>query len=277
VTGVRRLEDRLAAWVSFRDVAHATRSLAAAQALRWSGQLSRASAHLATVAALEAEVATWGEAPRPRPGGACALLALGTDLGLCGRLNQLVAEATLAASREHEVSTLIVVGSRLDDLLPAELARVVEPTPSSAVAAADLSERLEARLAREGLLGRLLIVGSASVGSGGNPEVASAWEPPLAAEPRRARRRPARFTSPGLGRERAQALLAHARIFHALCAAAHTEASVRLARMTRAHESADRRIGEQERELRKVRQESITQEMLEVLSGSHGGERAGAP
>lgn len=268
MTGIRRLEQRLEAWSSFRDVAHATRSLAAAQALRWSGHLERASAHLASVQAVEGEVSSWSDRAGPRPPRACAVVALGTDLGLCGRLNQLVAEAVLTTTREQEVSTLIVVGSRLDDVLPQELARVVEPSPSSAVAAADLTERLETRLARAGLLGRLCVVGSAGVGRSGNPEVVSAWEPALAAEPRPRRRKPARFTATPLAREQAAALLAHARLFQALCAAAHAEASVRLARMTRAHESAERRIGEQERELRKVRQESITQEMLEVLSGS---------
>lgn len=271
MTSVRRQEERLKAWSSFRDVAHATRSLAAAQVIRWSGHLERASAHLARVAAVEAEVATWSELPGSRRPGPCALIALGTDLGLCGRLNQVVAEAALAVIREHEVATLIVVGARLDEVLPPELTRVVEPTPSSVAAAADLSERLERRLGGLGLFGRLCVVGSAGVGSGGNPEVVTAWEPALAAQVPLRRPRPARFTAPPLARARAEALLGHARLFQSLCAAAHTEASVRLVRMTRAHESAERRIGEQERELRKVRQESITQDMLEVLSGSGRG------
>lgn len=34
--------------------------------------------------------------------------------------------------------------------------------------------------------------------------------------------------------------------------------------MSRAHDASDRKIGEQERGLRKLRQESITQEMLEI-------------
>ncbi len=44
--------------------------------------------------------------------------------------------------------------------------------------------------------------------------------------------------------------------------------------MSRAVEQSERRIGEQEREVRKVHQEATTQEMLEVLGGGRSVVRA---
>jgi F0F1-type ATP synthase gamma subunit len=58
-----------------------------------------------------------------------------------------------------------------------------------------------------------------------------------------------------------------ARVAHALCIAASTEASARLFTMSRAYEASDRSIHGQELDLRKLQQEAITQDMLEVRAG----------
>jgi len=62
-------------------------------------------------------------------------------------------------------------------------------------------------------------------------------------------------------------LVFHARLVHAACAALLGEARVRQETMSRAQDTAERRITDQERALRRARQERTTQEMLEVLGG----------
>ena len=53
---VRALEERLKAWRSFRDVAHATRSLAAARVLRWNAQVGHTRRQLAWSQAIHERV-----------------------------------------------------------------------------------------------------------------------------------------------------------------------------------------------------------------------------
>jgi len=274
VKAVRALEERLKAWRSFRDVAHATRSLAAAQVLRWNAQVAHTRRQLAWSQAFHERVQRWEDRHRRRPPATCAVLALGTDLGLCGRLNRLVADAALQVVEEQQVVLFAACGARLLDLLPDDVPRLEEPAPSSMAAAVELAERVEAEVGDAGLRTRLCIVSATGVSRGGSPQVETSWDvgSDLAglAEARAALARPlAQFAPADVAHTRARSLLAHARILHAACEGARAEASVRLARMTRAHESAERRIAEQERVLRKARQEGITQEMLEVLSQRH--------
>jgi F0F1-type ATP synthase gamma subunit len=81
-------------------------------------------------------------------------------------------------------------------------------------------------------------------------------------EPRLLAPRP--LTPVDADRRRAASLVQHATLCFALTRGVLSEVEARWRTMSRAHDAADRRIQEQERELRKVRQESITQEMLEV-------------
>ena len=59
-------------------------------------------------------------------------------------------------------------------------------------------------------------------------------------------------------------MVTHARILHALCIASETEARVRHATMTRAFETSEKTLHE-------LRQELITQEMLEVTGARRAG------
>lgn len=250
-------------------MAHAARALASAQVLRWSAHAVQAAQHLAWTAAL-AERAREPASARPRPS---VLLALGTDLGLCGRLNQVVADRTLTEIQTSRPTVIVAVGVRLADLLGEFPALITEPAPSSQEAAAQLAQRVEtqARALSRDSCARLLVVGALETTSDGMPRVtvsgAAPESPELTAVRQTLTPNPARLGEPTLTASEATSLLVHARTAHAVCLAAKTEASVRLASMVRAHESADQRIGEQERALRKARQERITQEMLEVLSG----------
>lgn len=308
MTTLRRLEARLHAWKSFRGLAHAARSLAAAQSLRWSARATQAADHLARCQAL---VAGWSPPPTSRP--TLVILAIGTDLGLCGRLNRLVADALVAevdAARPVE-PLVIAVGQRLRIELGDRLADAPTlPSPSSIEAALALAGRLEGLLREvadpRAIDLRLVLAGATS--SNGAPQIVT-WDahaptsgardldegsdeavpsPPRTSSPAgddappgeladkgasaRARRierpdRRALLCPPERVHGPAAGLLLHARLVHAFAAAAASEADARLQTMSRAVDTSDRRIDEHERLLRKHRQESITQEMLEVLGG----------
>src|SRR5690606_11341148 len=138
VTNIRALESPLAAWRSFRDIARATQTLAAAQSLQWAERSRRADEHLAWCEALAAEYPLTRAEPRSR-----VVLAIGTDLGLCGPLNRLLFERCAEQRLDAEPTVLrIVVGSRLASLEP--FAEAVElATPSTMSAALELAADIE--------------------------------------------------------------------------------------------------------------------------------------
>ena len=145
MTSIRSLEAPLRAWRSFRDIARATRTLAAAQALHWSELARRADAHLAWCEAVADEF-------RPLPAlepGPRVVLVLGSDLGLCGPLNQRLAELCHEARlAEAPTVSAVVVGARLAALEPlAHLAHTIElPSPSTLPAARLLAAQIEAHV-----------------------------------------------------------------------------------------------------------------------------------
>ncbi len=279
MTSPRELETRLDAWRGFRDVAHATRSLAAAQVLRWTHHAREAGRHLAWVAALHGRARDLDE----RRAGPPVVLALGTDLGLCGRLNQTVADEVRGLVISERPALLIACGVRLVDLLgdvDLGVDVIAEPTPSSIEAAAELADRVEAEVVAVSgpFAPRLTIVGIDDASPAGTPIARARNAPPheeldeaQSVASRLDGRQAMLLTESVRLANDATSLLIHARVAHAVCLAARVEASVRLQTMTRAHEAAEDRITEQERDLRKARQETITQEMLEVTSSRTRG------
>ncbi|MCB9565788.1 MAG: F0F1 ATP synthase subunit gamma [Myxococcales bacterium] len=278
MSSIRHLEGRLRAWRGFHDIAHAARTLAAAQSLRWAGRVTQSAHHLAWCEALQqAWQVPASDAPR-----AAVVIAIGTDLGLCGRLNRLVAEALDDRLRRAPAALTLSVGARLraefgerPGLGPAFAA------PTSFAAVEGLAGRLE-RLLRQvtpaPALDLSLILASHTLASG-TPVIATWTDAPRgldgASTIRAGMRADALPLTPSERAERpAAALLLHARLVHALCVAAASEASARLQTMSRALETSERRIAEQERHLRKLHQEATTQEMLEVLGGRRSARAA---
>lgn len=272
MTSVRALESPLKAWRSFRDIARATRTLAAAQALQWTERSHHADEHLAWCEAVTADHPLMGasEAPRPR-----VVLLLGSDLGLCGPLNRRVAERSAAEELDGDPTVLrVVVGARLAALEPlSDPVRL--PTPSSLPAARQLAGEIASLIDRlpDSLALELTIVLAGAVEGDGHPciELRTSATPdlPLAEDQQRwlARTERPLADDPELVRE-ADLLARHARLVCALCRAVTSENEARWRSMGRAFESAQRRIAEQERRLRKLRQELITQEMLEARQGA---------
>lgn len=264
MSGARALEARLRAWRAFREVAHAARSLAAAQALRWFPAREHAVVHARLAHDLARRIRRRG-AGEASP---CLLLAIGTDLGLCGRLNVVVADAAREVARELPVAEAVVVGLRLGDLLAGQLRARVETSPSTVDGAVALADDLVATVLDLPARTPLVIVSAVATSAGGAPRVAvdrgddggrDGRPPPL--------RRSTLLGKPSAHEPWAERASVHARVAAALFTASLVEANVRLATTTRAHEVAERRIAEQERALAKARQEWVTQELLEVLGG----------
>lgn len=263
---LRQLEDRLRAWQSFRGIAGATRTLAAAQAMHWAEVARRAEEHLGRCLALRdayPEARPPAEAPR-------LLVGLGSDLGLCGPFNRAVAQR-LEVEPAGSWLARAVVGERLRALMDGPVLAL--PAPTSFEQAQDLASQLELLLPHNGAMHtRLVVVLAAGVDPDGRPQVA-VWDEP---EPARASPQPRTRARPGavelVEPEHTAAMVAsltrHARLVAALARSAASETEARWRTMNRAHDAADRRIGEQEREIRKQRQELVTQEMLEARQGA---------
>ena len=123
MTSVRRLEQRLRAWESFRNIARASRALAAAQAMTWTSCAARAEDALAHAWSVSERAQLDESAPR-------ALVAIGTDVGLCGSVNAAVAREVEAISDRRVVSR-VIVGTRLAVRVPPLEPTLVVPTPTS--------------------------------------------------------------------------------------------------------------------------------------------------
>jgi F-type H+-transporting ATPase subunit gamma len=260
----RALASRLRAWQSFRDIAHATSSLAASLAVRWSGHELHARLHLTRSRALASRFAA------DLDGGPRVLVAFGTDMGLCGRLNQSVAERVMEVVQIESPAACFLVGRRLIDALEGALPYIEEATPSSIEAVLDLADRVQSEVASlfdpaSVRLGFVRIDSRrhetlADWGAADDESQCPSTGGPLL---------PPALAAPAMATD----LLVHARIVHATCEALLGEARLRQATMRRAQDTAEKRIGEHERELRKARQERITQEMLEVLGGRRSAAR----
>lgn len=250
----RALTSQLQAWRSFRDIAHATSSLAASLAVRWAAHAAHARRHLARVLDLARRFAPPPEGPR-------VLVAFGTDMGLCGRLNQSVAEGVLEQARGRDPALCFLIGRRLAEALEGAVPHLAEGAPASVQAALDLADRIQAEAVKalgvEHRLGFVRIDPQSF-------EAAVDWWPELRGpQTDGAPLWPPAESAPAVARE----LLTNARLVHAACEAALGEARLRQATMRRAQDTAERRITEHEQALRRARQERITQEMLEALSG----------
>lgn len=257
MTTVRELQQPLEAWRSFRDIARATRTLAAAQVLHWGEQVVRAERYLAVC---ERELSVL-EPQTPEPIRARAVLVIGSDLGLCGPLNRRVADACVGLGEPPTLGR-VVVGSRLAALEPLPGAIEV-PAPSSFEAIELLAAELEHAWRSLPEPRELVIVLAGAIDADALPQVqVRRGQPPTKVESTHV---PLVAVDSMLAR--ARALVHHARLVAALARGVLSENEARWRTMSRAHEAANRRIDEQERLLRKLWQEHITQEMLEARQG----------
>ncbi|MEX1362033.1 MAG: F0F1 ATP synthase subunit gamma [Nannocystaceae bacterium] len=259
MTSLRQLEDRMHAWQSFRGIARATRTLAAAQSLQWNESAHRAEQHLRRCLELRDAYPS----AMPPPDAPYVVLGLGSDLGLCGPFNRTIAER-FTAQRPHAARGL-VVGARLGALVGRDQNTLTAPTSFPRVQS--LATELELLLDDlPPMHTRLVVVLAIAVDPDGRPRVEVLDEPGPRA-PASSSARVAELSSVQDTGSIIATTTRHARIVAALTRSAASETEARWRTMNRAFDAADRRIGEQQRELRKQRQEQVTQEMLEARQG----------
>ncbi|AJE48439.1 FoF1 ATP synthase subunit gamma [Celeribacter indicus] len=220
-----------------------------------------------------------GPLPRDRaPAGAPVVIAFGSDHGLCGNYNELIAAEV---DRTVEASRLICVGAQLEDALAGQglgVAATLFP-PATADGLGRLAGRLITRLdamrheaAPGDIAVSLVFMQRAAHGQQApvsrrllplDPELMAE----LAVRPWTSRSLPHLTLTP-------DALLAalirsylFAEIFRAAAEALVTENASRLARMQQAEQSVDERLEELTAETRSVRQSEITTELLDVVIG----------
>ena len=163
MTSVRRLETRLSAWRSFRGVARASRTLAAAQSLYWAEQLGRIERWLIRVDELAVAY------PRPpRSSDQSVALVIGTDLGLCGPLNTQIAAAAEPVLAAAELA--FVVGQRLEGIV--DTSRAVHlGSPTSFAAVQSLAATIDTLLGPDAEQTDLTVVVATGVLPDGAPVV----------------------------------------------------------------------------------------------------------
>lgn len=217
--------------------------------------------------------------PRRRVQPRVARVVFGTDHGLCGRFNEVIAEHALSyGDRHHDTGPWLAVGERVAAALEGGLGGRIEllPTPGSATAITALVQRVLLRVDawREEGIGRVELFHN-------RPTARPGYEPqaqrlfPL--DLRRFRSGPEwdwpsrRLPQFCMDRER---LLGHLLrqhyfilLFRACAESLAAEHGGRLAAMQAAEKNIDERLEEVTGRFRRVRQESITAELLDVVAG----------
>jgi F-type H+-transporting ATPase subunit gamma len=211
--------------------------------------------------------------------GRTGILVFGTDHGLCGRFNEVIAEKALehAASQTTRAKLhWLAVGERLQPLLDGQGRLEVLQVPSSAAGITAVVQRLLLRV------DELRAQGVASVELFHNrPSGRSGYEPNrqrLFPFDRESLQRFARRPWPS--RQIPQATMPRADLlrhllrqryffvlFRALAESLAAEHGGRLAAMQAAEKNIDERLDEVSGRFRRVRQEQITGELLDVVSG----------
>jgi F-type H+-transporting ATPase subunit gamma len=217
--------------------------------------------------------------PRRRIPARAARIVFGTDHGLCGRFNEVVAEHALSyGDRQDASGPWLAVGERVAAALEGELDGRIEilHMPGSAAAVTALVQRVLLRVDawREEGVGRVeLFHNRPTARSGYEPQAqrlfpldlrrvlsGSAWSWPS--------RRLPQFS---MDRERLLGRLLRQHyfvlLFRACAESLAAEHGGRLAAMQAAEKNIDERLEEVTGRFRRVRQERITSELLDVVAG----------
>lgn len=209
------------------------------------------------------------------------LVAFGSDHGLCGNYNELVADAVTAYTAEQPMAKqhILCIGSRLGNaLLEQELTPdVVLMPPASADGvgrlAGDIVTRIEQLGSGQALTELAVTMVFTQRAEHGYQETVSRELLPLAQSLLRPRQRWESRSLPDYSMN-AEALLSSlirnhvfASVFRASAEAMVTENATRLALMQQAEQSVDEQLDVVKQELSNVRQDEITNELMDIVIG----------
>jgi F-type H+-transporting ATPase subunit gamma len=280
---LERLTQRTDTMRSIRSIVRTMKIMSAINALPYEQAAQAIEAYRATVlTGFHGFVQCNGPLPVDQTAqGMPIIIAFGSDHGLCGNYNEIVADAVVLAAGSEPGITVICVGAQMEDAL---IGQGMSPTttllpPATAEGLGRLSGRLIAILdqmrqtSRTGAV-TVTLVFTQRAEHGQQRPVAKGLLPldpdmttGFSKDPWASRSLP-QFSLPP------DALFAalirsylFAEIFRAAAEAMVTENAARLARMQQAERSVDEQLEALTAEMRSVRQTEITTELLDVIIG----------
>lgn len=288
---LERLTTRTDTMRSIRSIVRTMKTMSAINALPYEQAAQAIDAYRETaLMGFHAFVQSHGPLPLDLDaGGEPIVIAFGSDHGLCGNYNEIVAQEVDRVARPVPDMTVICVGAQMEDALVGQgiMPETTLLPPANADGLGRLAGRLIALLDRMRAASRLdeiavTLVFTRRAEHGQQRPVSRLLlplDPDMAAgftrEPWASRSLP-HFSLPP---DRLLASLIRsylfAEIFRAAAEAMVTENAARLARMQQAERSVDDRLEELTAEMRSVRQSEITTELLDVIIGFETLKRRG--
>ena len=275
---LQQLEKQIATIDGLRDVIHSMRSLAATYLRRAEERLSGLRAYADTVGRAIEDCLFGREIALPEPeAGGAAILVFFSEQGLCGRFNEVIADAAAERAKEVGARRFIVVGKRGPALIRREKLDVIAEMPSTTSPDGDdvvihaIAKTVVGLRERE-TFGELYLLHARYL-SPGRIEPAfervlpldlSQWRDPSA--PRR--------TQPHLALSRLDLLrelvseYTFISLFRAMTESLAGEHGMRLQSMEAAKGNIDDALEELQLQSRIQRQNEITSELLDVVSGA---------
>ncbi|TBW55491.1 ATPase [Marinobacter halodurans] len=268
---------------SIRGIVHAMKTLSALNASPYEDAACSIEAYHQTImAGFRAFAHRSGDivlAPDRRAGQ--LVVVFGSDHGLCGNYNELLADAVMAWCKAPEADScrVLCVGAQMNDALvdrglpPEEV--LLPPASADGIGrlAGDVVTRLDSHSSGRWLGGHRVSLAFTERGDAGALTPVTRQLLPLDPDLlRRERRWPSR-SLPDYTMAPDELLAALVRnhifasVFRASAEAMVTENAARLARMQQAEEAVDDRLDALKGELRSVRQTEITSELLDVIIG----------
>jgi len=276
---LRQLEQQIETIDELRDILHAMRSLAAIYLKQAEAQLRGVRAYGQVVSdGIADALRAIDDAPPVESTGRACILLLGSEQGLCGRFNEIVAEAGIEYARQLGGAAFIVAGRRAASTIEragAEVIAVISSSSSPEAAPAVIRRAAEETFHRytSGQFSRLCLVHALYLSPGKAdtrmvpilPLDYSSWRSQADA---RAKPQPAMTLASG---ELLASLVEEyyfITLYQAFVESLAAENGMRLQSM----EAAKKNIDETEEGLRRraqqLRQDEITAELLDVIGGA---------
>lgn len=280
---LERLNHRIQTMGSIRGIVSTMKTMSAINALPYEQAAQDIEAYHDTVlTGLHAFVRCHGPLPvDAQPTTKAIVITFGSDHGLCGNYNEIIAEETLRVTRATPETRLICIGAQMEDALHGQ--GLTPETTLLPPATADGLGRLSGRLIT--LLDTMQISDAAAGVTitlvhmqrgehGQQHPIATRLLPLDAKMTRDLALKPWVSRSLPQFRMPVDQLLASlirsylfARLFRSAAEAMVTENAARLARMQQAEQSIDDQLDALTTEMRTVRQSEITTELLDVIIG----------
>jgi len=278
VPNLRGIEKQIQTIEGLQDIIHSMRSLAATYLGRAEERLDGVRAYADTVGRAIADCLYGREISLPQDeGSGAAIVALFSEQGLCGRFNEVMAEAARKSAAGVESGRFIVVGRRGGELLRREGIEILDELPSTTSpdgvdAVIHSIARAVLRLKESNAFAELYLLYARYLSPG---RIEPCFERVLPLDLSQWRDADASRTAPPrLALRRLQMLrelvneYAFVSLYRAMTESLASENGMRLQSMEAAKGNIDEALDDLQLQLRIQRQNDITEELLDVVAGA---------